>query len=932
MKSLLTLAAVMTIVGILLPATGLAQLDCPGFNRVAITFDAECTQLDLHNDQTYFTFNAYFWLVNVDASVIGGWEVGYDVSDTAIPGGITFPVPGALNVGTMDNMIVGLGSPQPVIDGRVLLCTQFFFYNSPELEPLLFNLHPTEPASIEGQMVFVANGTNLTAAYPISEDFDEPVAAINGPFLDYCQGLEINGVTVGIASQGDNDNVAGASSTADDGFNVGLDLIDDGADPVVYFFHPEWNNPQGDRYKQDIIAGFDEHAETRTWSFVVDSEIPAGQTPPYEVSIDFTPSFADDPFVLMTLVDTSTGMITLLEAPYTFSYAIEADESRVFELTVGDDTVYPPVPLLDLQVDVTCNGLADLGNHAGADGGATDGFDSGLDTPEPGPPPGDYLVASFWNQSWPLGPRFRTMIHGPFDLQQDFKEWPLRVETDQEGTVLLEFTPSFEVGDGIVLYLRDESTDEVFDLLPDLSFAFENTNPSQREFTIFMGNVGPPPPSPTARTLQQGWNLVGVPVEPPEDENTIWDVFMNPYPEDTYVFRYDNPTGYVEETANNLVVTGRGYWLAVPENRSWTRNGELRLDPVPVELSVGWNLVGYPLWFSGNIQNATIVHDGNEYSWPDAADAGLIFGTAVHFSPYLQLYQDTELMTPYFGYWLAALVPDLTVVFDWHDFVDPPWSRRPPALHGFPADQSWRTEVTATTRDRQVYRLTFGVHPLGTEGFDTRLDIPLMPSSPGAAGRFGVLRPEWDLPTGNTIMRDIIGPDAREFFWDAEIVTSGSGPVILEWNNRDWPSDMDLQIYLPRENRVLVTSMRETNRLQLSVRDGYEVVRFRTPMTSGVGDTPAASFSLAAYPNPFNPRTHLKFNLARAGDAAVRVYNLRGELVSQLEVDGAAAGPHSLEWNGTDRAGRSVPSGSYFAKLFLDGEAVGPITKMSLVR
>ncbi|HEY3295006.1 MAG TPA: C25 family cysteine peptidase [bacterium] len=65
-----------------------------------------------------------------------------------------------------------------------------------------------------------------------------------------------------------------------------------------------------------------------------------------------------------------------------------------------------------------------------------------------------------------------------------------------------------------------------------------------------------------------------------------------------------------------------------------------------------------------------------------------------------------------------------------------------------------------------------------------------------------------------------------------------------------------------------------------------------------------------AYPNPFNPTTELQFDLPRAGNATLRVYDMLGRDVATL-VDGhRAAGTYTVSFNATN-----LPSGLYFARL-----------------
>lgn len=81
-------------------------------------------------------------------------------------------------------------------------------------------------------------------------------------------------------------------------------------------------------------------------------------------------------------------------------------------------------------------------------------------------------------------------------------------------------------------------------------------------------------------------------------------------------------------------------------------------------------------------------------------------------------------------------------------------------------------------------------------------------------------------------------------------------------------------------------------------------------------------------PNPFNPRTMLRFELAQAGEFEVRILDARGRLVEVLRPGHLGAGLHEMPWDGTDLRGTPVASGVYQVMLTgSDGpNAVRPIT------
>ncbi len=81
-------------------------------------------------------------------------------------------------------------------------------------------------------------------------------------------------------------------------------------------------------------------------------------------------------------------------------------------------------------------------------------------------------------------------------------------------------------------------------------------------------------------------------------------------------------------------------------------------------------------------------------------------------------------------------------------------------------------------------------------------------------------------------------------------------------------------------------------------------------------DTPASKLVLdGAYPNPFNPETKILFRVGDPQRLEVAIYDVAGNLVNKLASEVYGVGVHEVTWNGCDRSGASVPSGTYFARV-----------------
>ena len=103
--------------------------------------------------------------------------------------------------------------------------------------------------------------------------------------------------------------------------------------------------------------------------------------------------------------------------------------------------------------------------------------------------------------------------------------------------------------------------------------------------------------------------------------------------------------------------------------------------------------------------------------------------------------------------------------------------------------------------------------------------------------------------------------------------------------------------------------------------------RWPTPVPSVL---PTALRLHPCQPNPFNPRTTIKFDLPAAGRTRLSVFDLAGRLVCVL-VDGELpAGSHEAPWDGRDMHGREVGSGTYLARLEHGGSV--QTIRMGLVR
>ena len=112
-----------------------------------------------------------------------------------------------------------------------------------------------------------------------------------------------------------------------------------------------------------------------------------------------------------------------------------------------------------------------------------------------------------------------------------------------------------------------------------------------------------------------------------------------------------------------------------------------------------------------------------------------------------------------------------------------------------------------------------------------------------------------------------------------------------------------------------------------------------SPMVTAVEEeneiVPSAFTLEQNYPNPFNPSTQIKFSLPVASNVKVVIYNLIGEVVTELVNTQMNSGVHSINWYANDNTGKKVSSGVYFYELKangVDGSQFNQIKKMMLLK
>ncbi|MBM2816421.1 MAG: type sorting protein [Ignavibacteria bacterium] len=123
-----------------------------------------------------------------------------------------------------------------------------------------------------------------------------------------------------------------------------------------------------------------------------------------------------------------------------------------------------------------------------------------------------------------------------------------------------------------------------------------------------------------------------------------------------------------------------------------------------------------------------------------------------------------------------------------------------------------------------------------------------------------------------------------------------------------------------------------TDTLQLDMSDSYNVkfnidniqkITFEDD-SDVMNDNPNSSnfIIIDIYPNPADDYMNIAFELGKPGDVNIKIYDLTGRQINNLEYKGCTSGKNILQWNGFDSNGYRAPFGVYFIEASLDKEVL----------
>jgi hypothetical protein len=396
---------------------------------------------------------------------------------------------------------------------------------------------------------------------------------------------------------------------------------------------------------------------------------------------------------------------------------------------------------------------------------------------------------------------------------------------------------------------------------------------------------------------------------------------------------------------------GRAFWLiSAQSNRITTQPGIGRSIPTAdyhaVVLEPGLNQIGNPYCFSVAWDSVTV----DTFTMAEAIDAAVVESIVVWIDNDYRY--GTRTIEPFSGYWVKNL-RDTSVTLR-----VPPVEASPDTTGGdikmltrtFPPSATaneWRVRIRASCCEARDSYNFFGVAE-GASNQRDKNDLSDPPPCPGRSISFYFPHTNWDQHSGNYSV-DIRGeyqalqtgelnvaPLSEQLWghlWRFDVTKSFSNDAIGDEVTLDFRGIESVpaaaEIYLVDRRLGSLTDLRKEQRYGFILGERETVTHeeeARFVLIAGsagfigeheeeMPDTPVRTALHQNYPNPFNPSTLIRYEIARAGEIALNIYDVQGLLVKTLYRGRRDPGRYEIAWNGRNERGSSVAPGIYFYRL-----------------
>jgi hypothetical protein len=161
-------------------------------------------------------------------------------------------------------------------------------------------------------------------------------------------------------------------------------------------------------------------------------------------------------------------------------------------------------------------------------------------------------------------------------------------------------------------------------------------------------------------------------------------------------------------------------------------------------------------------------------------------------------------------------------------------------------------------------------------------------------------------------------PPSASGTWTAN-ASGGNGSYTYQWYVKSSWGSIWYKLYGETSKKLTKTIYRTTT-FKVKVKFGSETKEATKYVQFVGGGEPPIPLDVDAltmnnHPNPFNPRTTIRFSVGKETPVQLTVYNIMGQKIKTLINGIVSKGEHQAVWNGKNQTGTAVASGIYIYEL-----------------
>jgi hypothetical protein len=362
-------------------------------------------------------------------------------------------------------------------------------------------------------------------------------------------------------------------------------------------------------------------------------------------------------------------------------------------------------------------------------------------------------------------------------------------------------------------------------------------------------------------------------------------------------------------------VYGLGYWIQKSSPFEYSAATSIQRDSLSFTMRSGWNIIPNPHMCSYQVKDLRFRISGITYSLAEMLDQNLISRGVYVYRGYG--YVLTDVIYPQESFLLKYYAANTMVA----SIIFIPYNNGPNVQ---PTNPNWVLKLAAFQADSDMDDLIIGSYPNSIDNYDFKYDLPEPPIKPvGNLTRLYLAKTHtdstfWDLQLNSEFRSAFSADQFEEKIWNFRLEACNANPVNFTVDSSLFPDNYGASIHMEGFDYDIQHGDTFTyHPAQAGIYNGQIIVH--NYFTGNEDETSLPTLTgLKVFPNPFNLRASVSYNLNRKGPVQIDVYNVKGQHVRSLQQGLLVKGNHQMVWDGKDDQGSRTSSGVYLMRIKTD--------------